>query len=191
MYDDYMNTEETAKFLGVRRHTVEKWRKKGVLMPDVIGHGKNGRSGVYYYSKEKILQLAAVYCNRTATELQLHIEKKNHIAETTNFFNLLYGKILEPHFAYLFTKHGIFSFSITDESQREDMARKAIELSECGIDVWHSVNPVCVEPTNAKRGDETVVSYQIACVVDIDICSVAHKVDPEKLRNPSSHSRLA
>lgn len=72
MYDDYMNTEETANFLGVKRHTVEKWRKNGILMPDVIGHGKNGRGGVYYYSKERILQLASVYvkndnCNRTAT----------------------------------------------------------------------------------------------------------------------------
>ena len=47
MHDDYMTTQETADFLGVKRHTVEKWRKKGWLMPDAIGHGKNGRGGVY------------------------------------------------------------------------------------------------------------------------------------------------
>ena len=119
--------------------------------------------------------------NSSADSTTIVDKKQTHIAETTNFFNLLYSKIPEPHFAYLFTKHGIFSFAVTDETQRIAMALKAIELSDNAIDVWHSVNPVCVEPTNAKRGDETVVSYQIACVVDIDIRSIAHKGDPSKL----------
>ena len=55
------------------------------------------------------------------------------------------------------------------------MAIKAVELSFIGIDVWHSVNTVSVEPTNGKRGDETVVSYQTAIVTDIDITGAAHK----------------
>ena len=106
------------------------------------------------------------------------IKNQNHVAELINFFNQLYGKITAPHFAYLWTKQlGIFSFQINEESQRMAMAIKAVELSDCGVDVWHSVNTVCVRPTNGKRGDETVVSYQIACVVDIDICSDAHKSD--------------
>ena len=110
------------------------------------------------------------------------IEKQNRIADTVNFFNQLYGKIPEPHFAYLFTKQrGVFSFNIADETQRTDMACKAIELSECNVDIWHSVNTVCVRPTDGKRGDENAVSYQIACVVDIDIRSDAHKGDPTKL----------
>jgi hypothetical protein len=103
-------------------------------------------------------------------------EKQNPINETVKFFNILFSKITAPHFAYLWTKQrGIFSFNISDETQREDMARKAIELSNYGVDVWHSVNPVCVKPTDGKRGDESVVSFQIACVVDIDISSNAHK----------------
>ena len=106
------------------------------------------------------------------------IEKQSCITETLNFFNSLYGKITAPHFAYLWTKlNGIFSFAISDETQREAMALKAIELSDCGIDIWHSVNPVAIEPTNSKRGDELAVSYQIAVVVDIDIQSDAHKSD--------------
>ena len=110
------------------------------------------------------------------------IEKQNRIADTVNFFNQLYGKIPAEHFAYLWTKQrGVFSFNIADETQRTDMARKAIELSECNADIWHSVNPVCVRPTDGKRGDENAVSYQIACVVDIDIRSAAHKGDPTKL----------
>ena len=61
------------------------------------------------------------------------------------------------------------------------MARKAIELSDSGVDIWHSVNPVNVEPADGKRGDEKSVSYQTAVVVDIDIRSDAHKGDPTKL----------
>ena len=58
---EYFTTQEVADFIGVSKQTVEKWRKKGIFMPDVIEHGKNGRSGVYYYDKEKVLQLKSVY----------------------------------------------------------------------------------------------------------------------------------
>ena len=106
------------------------------------------------------------------------------IAEILNFFNLLYGKIPKPYFAYLikfkaYTK--IYSFDVSGESHRKAMAYKAIELSDCGVDVWHSVNPVSVEPTDGKRGNELAVSYQTAVVVDIDIRSEAHKGDPSLL----------
>ena len=102
-------------------------------------------------------------------------EKQSHISQLTHFLNQLYGKIPEPHFAYLFTKHGIFPFVINEESQRMAMAIKAVELSSSGVDVWHSVNTVSVQPSNGKRGDETVVSYQTAIVTDIDISGAAHK----------------
>ena len=109
-------------------------------------------------------------------------EKQKRIEEAENFFNLLFGKIPDCHFAYLWTKlNGIYSFVITDEIQREAMARKAVELSESGIDIWHAVNPVSIEPTDGKRGDELAVSYQTAIVVDIDIRSDAHKGDPSLL----------
>lgn len=106
-------------------------------------------------------------------------EKQRRFEEIATFFNQLYGKITEPHFAYLWTKtQGIYSFVISDESQRETMALKAIELSNSAVDIWHSVNPVSIEPTSGKRGDELAVSYQTAIVVDIDIRSDAHKGDP-------------
>ena len=109
-------------------------------------------------------------------------EKQSRIDKTTKFFDLLFGKITAPHFAYLWTKQqGIYSFAVTDETQRKAMAKKAVELSDNGVDVWHSVNPVSVAPYAGKRGDENAVSYQIACVVDIDIRSDAHKGDPSLL----------
>ena len=108
-------------------------------------------------------------------------EPQNMLAETNKFFNLLYGKIPANNFSYLikFTGgNGIYPFAISDETQRKLMVHKAIELSNKGFDVWHAVNPVCVEPVDGKRGDETAVSFQTAIVVDIDIRSDAHKGDP-------------
>ena len=110
--------------------------------------------------------------------------KAARIIDTANFFNMLYGKISEHHFSYLikfkdYTK--IYAFDVSDKTQLELMARKAVELSDSGVDIWHSVNPVSVEPTSFKRGDELAVSYQIAIVVDIDIRSAAHKGAPSLL----------
>ena len=114
--------------------------------------------------------------NSNTDSITIIDEKQNRITKLANFFNQLYGKIPAPHFAYLFTKQrGIFPFQINVESQRRAMAIKAVELSVCGVDVWHSVNTVSIEPTNGKRGDETVVSYQTAIVTDIDITGAAHK----------------
>ena len=110
-----------------------------------------------------------------------NVEKQSRINETMKIFNLLFDRILAGHFSYLMTfttGYGVtYSFAVADQTQREAMARKAVELSELGNDVWHAVNTVNVSPTGGKRGDETAVSYQTAVVVDIDICSDAHKSD--------------
>ena len=110
--------------------------------------------------------------------------KAARIAELVHFLNQLYGRISEPHFSYLikfkdYTR--IYAFDVSDKTKLEAMARKAIELSDSGVDIWHSVNPVNIEPTDGKRGDELAVSYQTAVVADIDIRSEAHKGDPTKL----------
>ena len=103
------------------------------------------------------------------------------ITQTINFFNLLFGRISISNFSYLmiFSKgYGTtYPFTISNADERELMAKKAIELSSKGFDVWHAVNSVNIKPTGNKRGDETTVSYQTAIVVDIDICSDAHKSD--------------
>lgn len=120
--------------------------------------------------------------------------KQTRIAEAERFFDLLFGKLTAPHFSYLIKFSGgmdTFTFTVADETQRRAMARKAIELSDMGVDIWHAVNPVSVKPhyefdakknkNVLKRGDEDVVSYQTAVIVDIDIRSEAHKGDPSKL----------
>ena len=118
-------------------------------------------------------------CNTGGMSMNL-TENQNKFVEMIKFFTLLFGKIPTAHFSYLIKFSGrvdIYSFAINDETQREAMVHKAIELSELGNDVWHAVNPVSVKPIDSKRGDETTVSYQTAIVVDIDIRSDAHKSD--------------
>ena len=111
-------------------------------------------------------------------------DKAARIAELVNFLHQLYGKISESHFSYLikFKNHTkIYAFDVSDKTKLEAMAKKAVELSDSGVDIWHSVNPVNIEPADGKRGDEKSVSYQTAVVADIDIRSDAHKGDPSKL----------
>lgn len=116
--------------------------------------------------------------NSEVDSITIANKKQSRITELVNFFNQLYGKITTPHFAYLTKFKGgtkFYPFKVADESQRETMARKAIELADNDIDIWHSVNTVSVAPYGGKRGDENVVSYQTAIVTDIDILSDAHK----------------
>lgn len=103
---------------------------------------------------------------------------QDRIAQAQQLFELLYAKIPAGNFAYLIKFAGgtkCYTFEINDSEQRKAMAAKAVELSDKGFDLWHSVNPVNVKPSDVKRGDENVVSYQTACIVDIDIASDAHK----------------
>lgn len=110
-----------------------------------------------------------------------YMNTTRRIAQAETFLNLLYKKITAKHFSYLMTfSNGYpttYPFAISDKTQLAEMAKKAIELSDNGSDIWHAVNPVSASPTSGKRGDETAVSYQIAIVVDIDIRSDAHKSD--------------
>ena len=119
--------------------------------------------------------------NSNANSITISNEKQSKINETMKFFNMLFDGIPAGHFSYLMTfttGYGVtYSFAISDQTQREAMAYKAVELSELGNDVWHAVNTVAVSPKGGKRGDETAVSYQTSVVVDIDICSDAHKSD--------------
>ena len=131
------------------------------------------------YANQQGAKEIVISANNSETNfITIADKKQSRIAELVNFFNQLYGKITAPHFAYLTKFKGgtkFYPFAIADETQREAMAIKAIELSDSGVDIWHSVNLVCEKPTDIKRGDENVVSYQTAIVTDIDILSDAHK----------------
>lgn len=124
------------------------------------------------------------FAERCAAERQQALQqydKQKRIAAAKNFFNQLYGKLPANNFVYLWKIQGgsrTYSFDTADENFTAAMAQKAIELSDSGVDVWHSVNSVGVAPHDGKRGSTNDFSYQTACVVDIDIVDItgeAHK----------------
>ena len=151
-FSNYYSTTQVAKIIGVDRATVLYWRKKGIFVEDFVKHH------VYLYSHERVMQLKSVYHKdwtrggyMPSPTTSDYDEKQSRINETVKLFNILYGKITAPHFAYLWTKQrGIFSFNIADSIHRTNMAKKAVQLSSIGVDVWHSVNTVCIEPADGK-----------------------------------------
>ncbi|MBQ3442916.1 MAG: DUF927 domain-containing protein [Selenomonadaceae bacterium] len=107
-------------------------------------------------------------------------KNQRRFEELTTFLHQLYDKIPESNFVYLWTKQGKETFPFALPMQISLMVQKAIDLADSGVDVYHSVNTVNIEPIGGKRGDENSVSYQTAIVVDIDIRSNAHKGDADK-----------
>lgn len=102
------------------------------------------------------------------------MNQHERIEQAEQLFDLLYNKIPTVNFAYLWTKQDKKTYPFEIAETKHAMVKKAIELSNSGFDVYHCVNPVNVKPSG-KRGDESVVAYQTACIVDIDIASDAHK----------------
>ena len=102
------------------------------------------------------------------------MNQHEHAEQAEQLFDLLYNKIPTVNFAYLWTKQDKKTYPFEIADTKHAMVKKAIELSNSGFDVYHCVNPVNVKPSG-KRGDESVVAYQTACIVDIDIASDAHK----------------
>ena len=183
----YYGAADVAKIIGVTKKTVWQWSNTLYMGLPLFKADLKTHDGIYLYEIERVMQLKAVYrpnWTRGSYEPNPPVDdKQSRIDEAEKFFNLLYGKITAPNFAYLWTKQrGVFSFNIADSTQRTAMARKAIELcTDSGVDIWHSVNPVNVKPTGGKRGDEHSISYQTAIVADIDIRSDAHKSAPASL----------
>ena len=72
--------------------------------------------------------------NSNANSITISNEKQSKINETMKFFNMLFDGIPAGHFSYLMTfttGYGVtYSFAISDQTQREAMAYKAVELSE-------------------------------------------------------------
>ncbi len=102
------------------------------------------------------------------------MNQHERIEQAEQLFDLLFSKIPAVNFAYLWTKQDKKTYPFEIADTKHAMVKKAIELSNSGFDVYHCVNPVNVKPSG-KRGDESVVAYQTACIVDIDIASDAHK----------------
>ena len=102
----------------------------------------------------------------------------NRIAEAEKFFNLLYGNVTERKFGYLWAKQGetkaTYPSAVSNPEERREMARKAIELSDAGFDVYYGINLGDEPPKGNKRYKAEQVTLQTATVTDIDVEGGTH-----------------
>ena len=116
-------------------------------------------------------------------------DKQRRIAEAQLFFDSLYGKVSGDFWGYLWTatqdnRHKTFPFLVTDADQRAQMAKRAIELSDAGNQVYFGVNLVSVKPSPYERGKNSTVTIQVAVICDIDIVGGTHKQGDGKIYAP-------
>ena len=102
----YYGAEDVAKIIGVTRQTISRWNSTFYFDCPLFTADERAHDGRYLYDVERVMQLKAVYRPNWALgsyEPAPADEKQSHIAQLVHFFNQLYGKIPEPHFAYLWT----------------------------------------------------------------------------------------
>ena len=109
------------------------------------------------------------------------IDKQSRIEMALRFLNMLFGAVLERLFGYLWTKQdkATYPFAVSAPDERTAMARKAIELSDAGKDVYFGVNLMNEPPARNARVKAEYVTLQMATVADIDILGGTH-TDPDK-----------
>ena len=116
---------------------------------------------------------------------------QQRISEAEKSFNLLYGNIPAEtaKFGYLWTKKGeelkTYPFDISNVEERAKMARKAIELSDDGADVYYGVNLMDTAPAADARAKADQVTMQTAVVTDIDIEGGNHTSNEQKKYPPN------
>ena len=121
----------------------------------------------------------------TKSEVQpVNVDKKSRIEMALNFLNLMFGavgKVVERIFGYLWTKQdkATHPFAVSSPDERIAMAKKAIELSDAGKDVYFGVNLMNEAPARNARVKAEFVTLQTATVADIDILGGTH-ADPDK-----------
>ena len=172
----YYGAADVARIIGVTQKTVWKWQNELYMGAPLFTADERAHDGRYLYEVERVMQLKAVYHKdwmRGGYEENL-TNQYERIEQAEQLFDLLFSKIPAVNFAYLWTKQDKKTYPFAIADTKHAMVKKAIELSDSGFDVYHCVNPVNVKPSG-KRGDESVVAYQTACIVDIDIASDAHK----------------
>ena len=104
------------------------------------------------------------------------IDKQSRIKMALKFLNLLFSAVVERLFGYLWTKQDktTYPFAVSSPDEREAMARKAIELSDAGFDVYFGVNLMNEPPARNARVKAEFVTLQTATVADIDILGGEH-----------------
>ena len=78
------------------------------------------------------------YATSAPTLLPQQAAKQARFEMALRFLNLLFGAVVERVFGYLWTKQdkATYPFAVSSPDERIAMAKKAIELSDAGKDVY-------------------------------------------------------
>lgn len=106
-------------------------------------------------------------------------DKQARIDAAKKFFDVLFGKIAERKFSYIWVKRGkieklTISFDVTDETARENIAKRAIELNDDGYNVFIGVNLTDKPMGERERAKKENITIQTAIIADIDYQSAWH-----------------
>ena len=115
----------------------------------------------------------------TPSLLPQQADKQARIDMALTFLNLMFGAVsatVERIFGYLWTKQdkATYPFAVSNSAEREVMAKKAIELSDTGFDVYFGVNLMNEAPARNARVKAEYVTLQTATIADIDILGGEH-----------------
>ena len=125
--------------------------------------------------------------NSDGNSITIITEKQSRIDEATKFFHLLFGNVTRKFFGYLWTKQGdekiTYPFDVSNPEERIAMARKAIELSDMGADIYYGINLMDTPPAQNARVTAEYVTLQTATVTDIDIEGGNH-ISSDKKKYP-------
>ena len=114
-------------------------------------------------------------------------EKLARIEDAQHFFDLIFGRVHETKFSYLWTlpDKQIYPFDVSDANARRRMAEKAIDLADDGSNVFYGVHLADEPPKQGERVKADNVTMQAVIVADIDIEGGKHQ-SGEKRKYPAS-----
>mgnify|MGYP003434761970 CR=1 FL=1 len=92
---------------------------------------------------------------------QQHFDKQTRIEMALRFLNLLFGAVSERLFGYLWTKQdkATYPFAVSNSDERIAMAKKAIELSDEGKDVYFGVNLMNDPPARNAHLSKPILQF--------------------------------
>ncbi|MBR1806694.1 MAG: PriCT-2 domain-containing protein, partial [Selenomonadaceae bacterium] len=117
-------------------------------------------------------------------------DNQSRVAQAQLFFDSLFGNVTGEHWGYLWTAtqdnrhHMTYPFKVTDAEQRAQMGKRAIELSDAGLQVYFGVNLIDFKPSPYERSKNATVAIQVAIICDIDIEGGTHEQSDKKIYAP-------
>ena len=155
---NFYTTKEVAKFIGVTRQAVEKWRNKGWFNPDFTD-----LNGIFYYSGERVAQLKSVYHRDWQKAwanggYQAPVEPKITPTITPKFSDVLMAE--NPHASIQKICGGLRPSRIRVEIN-DKLAKVIFKLSDEGTDELLGGKTFEIVEKRSKKFGEITTAYKI------------------------------